>query len=135
MKATLTLKMKLEITEAASNSLLETQKAHVVALNQTSDVAFEKKVFNSVIVDEALKANAGTIVIEDLKGIRERIKVAKRQRLIHPGWPFSSLFLKITHVASKDGIKVESVDARNTFRTCRCGQVDKANRTTQSTFR
>jgi IS605 OrfB family transposase len=87
------------------------------------------------IVEEALKAEAGTIVIEDLKGIRERVKVAKKQRLIHHGWPFSSLFLKIAHVGSKQGIKVESVDARNTSRTCRCGHVDKANRTTQSTFR
>jgi putative transposase len=87
------------------------------------------------IVDEALKAGAGTIVVEDLKGIRARIKVAKKQRLIHHGWPFSSLFLKMAHVASRHGIKVESVDARNTSRTCRCGHVDKANRTTQSTFR
>src|SRR5215475_633408 len=82
-----------------------------------------------------LLANAGTIVVEDLKGIRTRIRVAKKQRLIHHGWPFSSLFAKISHVGSKHGIKVESVDARNTSRTCRCGHVDKANRTTQSTFR
>ena len=87
------------------------------------------------VVDEALKADAGTIAIEDLKGIRARIRVAKKQRLIQHGWPFSSLFLKIAHVAGKHGIKVESVDARNTSRTCRCGHVDKANRTTQSTFR
>ena len=87
------------------------------------------------IVGEALKAGAGTIAVEDLKGIRARIRVAKKQRLIHHGWPFSSLFLKIAHVGSKRGVKVESVDARNTSRACRCGHVDKANRTTQSTFR
>jgi IS605 OrfB family transposase len=87
------------------------------------------------IVDEALKVNAGTIAVEDLKGIRTRIRVAKKQRLRLHGWPFSSLFLKTAHVASKHGIRVESVDARNTSRACRCGHVDKANRTTQSTFR
>ncbi len=87
------------------------------------------------VVGEALKSKAGTIAVEDLKGIRARIRVAKKQRLIHHGWPFSSLFLKIAHVASKYGVKVESVDARNTSRQCRCGHVDKANRTTQSTFR
>src|SRR5215510_5336896 len=91
-------------------------------------------VANGIVV-ETLKAGAGTIVVEDLKGIRARIRVAKKQRLIHHGWPFSSLFLKIAHVGSKRGIKVESVDARNTSRACRCGHVDKANRTTQSTFR
>jgi IS605 OrfB family transposase len=87
------------------------------------------------VVGEALKSKAGTIAVEDLKGIRARIRVAKKQRLIHHGWPFSSLFLKIAHVASKQGVKVESVDARNTSRTCRCGHVEKANRTTQSMFR
>src|SRR6266542_751897 len=87
------------------------------------------------VVGEALKSKAGTIAVEDLKGIRARIRVAKKQRLIHHGWPFSSLFLKTAHVASRHGVKVESVDARNTSRTCRCGHVAKANRTTQSTFR
>ena len=42
------------------------------------------------IVREAIKAGASVIVIEDLKGIRGRIRVAKKQRLIHHGWPFSS---------------------------------------------
>jgi IS605 OrfB family transposase len=87
------------------------------------------------IVDEALKADAGTIVIEDLRGIRGRIRVAKKQRLIHHGWPFSSLFSKIEHVGSKHGIKIESVDARNTSRTChKCGYCDSANRKSQSVF-
>jgi len=87
------------------------------------------------IVDEALKAGAGTIAIEDLRGIRARIRVAKKQRLIHHGWPFSSLFLKIAHLASKSGVRMESVDARNTSRTChKCGHCDKANRKSQSVF-
>ncbi len=87
------------------------------------------------IVGEALKVTAGAIAVEDLKGIRTRIKCAKKQRLIMHGWPFASLFAKIRHVAGKRGVRVESVDARNTSRACRCGHVDKANRTTQSTFR
>src|SRR5215813_3114401 len=87
------------------------------------------------IVGEALKAGAGTIAVEDLKGIRSRIKVAKKQRLIQHGWPFSSLFLKIAHVASKHGIRMESVEARNTSRTChKCGHCDKANRKSQTVF-
>ena len=87
------------------------------------------------IVDEAVKVSAGTIAVEDLKGIRARIKVAKKQRLIHHGWPFSSLFLKLAHVASKQGIKVEPVDARNTSKTChKCGHCDHANRKNQTVF-
>jgi putative transposase len=87
------------------------------------------------IVREAIKAGASVIVIEDLKGIRGRIRVAKKQRLIHHGWPFSSLFSKLAHVGSKVGIKVESVEARNTSRTCsRCGHCDKHNRKSQAEF-
>ena len=87
------------------------------------------------IAAEALKANAGTIVVEDLKGIRTRIKVAKKQRLIHHGWPFSSLFAKIKHVGSKHGVKIESVDARNTSKKChKCGYCDAANRKSQTVF-
>src|SRR5262247_2328430 len=62
------------------------------------------------IAREALKVNAGAIAIEDLKGIRARIRCAKKQRLIMHGWPFASLFAKMKHVASKLGINVESVD-------------------------
>jgi putative transposase len=87
------------------------------------------------IAAEALKANAGTIVVEDLKGIRTRIRVSKKQRLIHHGWPFSSLFAKIKHVGSKHGVKIESVDARNTSKTChKCGYCDAANRKSQTVF-
>jgi IS605 OrfB family transposase len=87
------------------------------------------------IVREAAKAEAGVIVVEDLKGIRDRIKVAKKQRLIHHGWPFSSLFTKLTHVAGKRGIRVEFVDARNTSRTCsRCGHCEERNRKNQAEF-
>lgn len=42
------LKIKLETTEQVSQSLSETQKAYAVALNHTSQVAFENKVFNPV---------------------------------------------------------------------------------------
>src|SRR6266545_1236826 len=48
MKVTLTLKIKLETAEQASKSLSETQKAYAVALDHTSQVAFEKQVYNSV---------------------------------------------------------------------------------------
>ena len=100
--------------------------------------AVDWKLWNAAngIVREAVKAEASVIVIEDLKGIRNRIRVAKKRRLIHHGWPFSSLFSKLAHVASKKGMKVESCDARNTSRTCsRCGHCDKGNRKSQAEFR
>ena len=48
MKATLTLKIKLEATQQASQALCQTQRAYVVALNHTSQLAFDKQVFNPV---------------------------------------------------------------------------------------
>ncbi|MGH9751473.1 MAG: hypothetical protein ACREA2_01710 [Blastocatellia bacterium] len=61
MKATVTLKIKLEPTEQASQSLVETRKAYVIALNRTSDVAFEQKVFNSVALHH--------ITYRDMRGL------------------------------------------------------------------
>lgn len=87
------------------------------------------------IVREAANAGAGVIVCEDLKGIRARIRVARKQRLIQHGWPFASLFQKIAHVASRQGIRTEFVDARNTSKTChQCGHCDAANRQSQVRF-
>lgn len=88
------------------------------------------------IVRGAIAADCGTIAVEDLKGIRGRIRAAKGQRLIQQGWPFASLQSKLTHVASRHGIRVVAVDARDTSRACnRCGHVAKANRADQSHFR
>lgn len=98
--------------------------------------AVEWKLWNvaNKIVKEAIATDCGTIVVEDLKGIRMRIRAAKKQRLIQQGWPFASLEAKVRHVAGRHGIKVEMVDARNTSRTCCCGRIDKASRVNQSTF-
>lgn len=98
--------------------------------------AVEWKLWNvaSAIVNEAITSDCGTIAVEDLKGIQGRIRAAKKQRLIQQGWPFASLQAKIRHVASRHGIAVAEVDARNTSRTCRCGHIDKASRVDQSTF-
>ena len=87
------------------------------------------------IVREAQRINASVIAVEDLKGIRSRIRVAKKQRLIQHGWPFASLFQKLAHVGSKVGIKLASVDARHTSKTChQCSYCDATNRQSQVRF-
>src|SRR5262245_340487 len=48
MKVTLRLKIKLETAEQASQSLSETQKAYAVALDHSSQITFERQVYNSV---------------------------------------------------------------------------------------
>lgn len=114
------------------------QRRLLQQLGQREHRAVEWKLWNvaNEIVREAIRTGCGRIALEDLTHIRARIRSAKKQRLIQQGWPFASLQAKIAHVASKHGIAVEWVDARNTSRTCnRCGHVDKANRPDQSTFR
>src|SRR5262245_48437327 len=99
MKATVTLKIKLETTEHAAQSLSETQQAYLVALNQTSGVAFDKKIFNSVAlhhityrdVRELTKLPANLVC-----SARNLVAEAyKRDKQTHHRWKETAAFLSI----------------------------------------
>lgn len=76
------------------------------------------------------------IALEDLKGIRERVKVRKPQRATLSSWAFAQLGGFIGYKAQAAGVLVVYVDPRNTSRTCpACGSIDKHNRPSQSVFR
>lgn len=86
------------------------------------------------IVEHAQGTGCG-IALEDLKGIRTRVTVRKRQRATLHSWSFLQLRAFIDYKARRVGIPLILVDPRNTSRTCpRCGCVDKRNRLNQSTF-
>ena len=75
------------------------------------------------------------IALEDLTGIRDRIRVRKAQRRQHHSWTFSSLRLMIEYKACLHGVPVVVVDPRHTSQQCSvCGHTEKANRKTQSEF-
>ncbi|HEY5271343.1 MAG TPA: transposase [Anaerolineales bacterium] len=75
------------------------------------------------------------IALEDLKGIRTRVTVPRRQRALLHSWAFSQLRTFIEYKARRVGLPVILVDPRNTSRTCpRCGCVNRANRPSQSVF-
>jgi IS605 OrfB family transposase len=75
------------------------------------------------------------IVLEDLRGIRERVTVRRKQRATLHSWGFYQLRAFVTYKAKRSGVPVILVDPRNTSRTCpACGHVDKANRPSQSRF-
>jgi len=86
----------------------------------------------------ALRGKAGTargIVLEDLSGIRERVRLAKAQRQQLHSWAYAQLRDFVTYKAASVGVPVEVINPRNTSRTCYpCGHVDKANRITQDRF-
>jgi len=75
------------------------------------------------------------IALEDLRGIRLRITVHRRQRATLHSWSFFQFRLFVSYKAQRAGVPVVLVDPKNTSRTCpRCGTVDKRNRPTQNQF-
>lgn len=69
------------------------------------------------------------IVMEDLRYIRERIRVAREQRLLQHSWTFGQLGKFIEYKAAERGIAVVYVDPRHTSQKCPvCGFVSRNNR-------
>lgn len=101
----------------------------------------EKRFVNDVnhciskaIVLKAKRTGRG-IAIEDLEGIRARVRLRKSQRTQLHSWSFHDLGNKLAYKAVKYGVSLVYVDPRNTSRQCSCcGHVDKANRPNQATF-
>jgi IS605 OrfB family transposase len=96
---------------------------------------YENHVVSKQVVEAARRTGRG-IVLEELKGIRERIGARggeARNRL--SGWAFSQLRQFIEYKAKLAGVPVVLVDPRNTSRTCsECGHCEKSNRKTQDRF-
>lgn len=86
------------------------------------------------IVEKAERTGQG-IALEDLKGIRDRVRLRRPQRTTLHSWSFFQLRTFIEYKAKLMGVPVVTVDPRNTSRTCPCcGHIDKANRPNQATF-
>ncbi|MEU2860118.1 RNA-guided endonuclease InsQ/TnpB family protein [Streptomyces mirabilis] len=86
------------------------------------------------VVAEAERTGRG-IALEDLTGIRERVRLRKPQRATHSSWAFHQLEAFIAYKARKAGVPVVHVDPAYTSRACaECGHVDRANRVSQAWF-
>ncbi|MDW6063541.1 transposase [Streptomyces sp. FXJ1.4098] len=86
------------------------------------------------VVAEAERTGRG-IALEDLTGIRERVRLRKPQRATVHSWAFAQLGSFIAYKARKAGVPVVHVDPAYTSRTCaECGHIDKANRVSQAWF-
>ncbi|MDQ0748498.1 putative transposase [Streptomyces africanus] len=86
------------------------------------------------VVAEAERTGRG-IALEDLTGIRERVRLRKPQRAAHSSWSFAQLGQFIAYKARKAGVPVMHVDPAYTSRTCaECGHIDRANRVSQAWF-
>jgi IS605 OrfB family transposase len=95
----------------------------------------ENHCISKAIVETAKRTDRG-IALEDLKGIRSRIRARggdARNRL--SGWSFHQLYSFLVYKAQDAGIPIVQVDPRNTSKTCSdCGHCEKANRKNQSEF-
>ena len=88
------------------------------------------------IVRRAERTGRG-IALEDLKGIRGRIRARRPQRGVLHSWTFAQLKKIIVYKAQLAGVPVNAeIDPRNTSRQCpRCGHTSRRNRPTQARFR
>lgn len=99
-------------------------------------VAYVNHVISKKLVAKA-KSTGRVIGLEDLKGIRRRVTVRKKQRARIHRWAFHQLRLFILYKAKLAGVPVRFADPRNTSRRCPlplCGYIDKRNRKTQDKF-
>jgi putative transposase len=87
------------------------------------------------IVEKAQRTKSG-IALENLGGIRGRVRARRSQRSTLHSWSFRQLGEFICYKAALVGVPVVFVDPRNTSRACPgCGYCDKRNRPNRDTFR
>jgi putative transposase len=86
------------------------------------------------IVAEAQRTGRG-IAVEQLGGIRARVRLRKPQRAAVHSWAFAQLGGFLGYKAQQAGVAFVEVDPAYTSQTCSaCGWVDKRNRRSQSEF-
>ncbi|WP_326778416.1 RNA-guided endonuclease InsQ/TnpB family protein [Streptomyces sp. NBC_01445] len=86
------------------------------------------------IVAEAERTARG-IALEDLKGIRERARLRKPQRVKIHSWPFAQLGSFIAYKAKRAGVPVVYVDPAYTSQECsKCHHIERGNRPAQAVF-
>ena len=85
---------------------------------------------------DIVAAHGGTLHVEKLLGIRDRVKMTRKvNRMIH-SWPFAQLLDFLTYKAALAGVQVIEEDPRYTSQRCsRCGHTERKNRQAQADFR
>ncbi|MFD8209105.1 RNA-guided endonuclease InsQ/TnpB family protein [Streptomyces sp. NPDC059695] len=86
------------------------------------------------IVAEAQRTGHG-IALEDLTGIRERVRLRRPRRVTLHSWPFRQLGTFVAYKARRAGVPVVYVDPAYTSQECsRCHHIDRRNRPSQAVF-
>lgn len=91
-------------------------------------------IISKTIVTAAERTGRG-IALEDLTGIRSRVRLRKDQRNSLHSWSFHQLGQYIEYKAKRAGVPLVYVDPAYTSRQCsECGHIDRKNRVDQATF-
>lgn len=86
------------------------------------------------LVVTAKAQNLG-IALENLSGIRDRIRLHRRQRATLHSWSFYQLLQFVLYKARKEGVVVQIVEPAYTSQTCaECGYCCRENRKSQAQF-
>ncbi len=81
------------------------------------------------VIQEAIRTEAGTIVMENLTNIRKRIRAKKKMRSRLHRWAFAQLQTLIEYKAEFHGLKVLYVNPAYSSQTCSlCGQLGERQR-------
>lgn len=129
-KRQLALRAKLQKkrTKSARRRLKERSRREQRHVKNTNHIIAK------TIVTEAERTSAG-ISLEELKGIRQRVRLRKPQRVALHSWAFAQLGDFIVYKAKRAGVPLVFVDPAYTSQTCaECGHVDKRNRLEQGLF-
>jgi putative transposase len=124
------LRAKLQAKKTESARRLLAKRAR----RESRHAANVNHVISKSIVAEAERTSRG-IAVEELTGIRARVRLRKPQRAALHCWSFAQLGEFLTYKAKRAGILLLQVDPRYTSQTCsKCGHRDKRNRPDQATF-
>ncbi|MDE2734282.1 MAG: transposase [Gemmatimonadota bacterium] len=110
------------------------KKLHRRALKESNFRRNTNHVLSKRIVEKA-KGTMRGIALEDLRGIRARIRFHKPQRSRMTGWAFDQLQQFIAYKAQAAAVLVQIVNPKHTSQMCsQCEHVERANRSSQSEF-
>ncbi|WP_327579563.1 MULTISPECIES: RNA-guided endonuclease InsQ/TnpB family protein [unclassified Streptomyces] len=129
-KRQLTLRAKLQKkrTKSAKRRLKERSRREQRHVKNTNHIIAK------TIVTEAERTSAG-ISLEELKGIRQRVRLRKPQRVQLHSWAFAQLGDFIVYKAKRAGVPLVYVDPAYTSQMCsQCRHIDKRNRVDQGLF-
>ncbi|MCQ1582093.1 RNA-guided endonuclease InsQ/TnpB family protein [Streptomyces parvus] len=91
-------------------------------------------IISKTIVTTAERTGYG-IVLEDLTGIRSRVRHRKDQRTSLHSWSFHQLASFVEYKAKRAGVPLVYVDPAYTSQQCsECGHIDRKNRIDQAAF-